>query len=81
MYNVYVYPGLDHQKQTAYRRKSFISRKLLTYDQIISIVADFYNLSEADILGKSRLHNVVKARTCTQALIKELLEYYLWILD
>lgn len=75
MYNVYVYPGLDIKKQVVFRRKAGISKKILTYEEILNVVSDVYDVSVKDILGKSRLHKIMKARTCAQAIIKQLLGY------
>jgi len=75
VYNVYVYPGLENTKQMAFRRKAGINKKNLTPDEIINVVADVFNLTREDILGKSRMHKIIKARTCAQAVIKKVLDY------
>jgi chromosomal replication initiation ATPase DnaA len=66
----YYYPGLNTNSQIQIRRKYNDKNTCITADEIIHIVADVFNVSKEDIISSSRMHNICRARTAAQALMR-----------
>ena len=69
--NFYLYPGLNSHAQVQIRRKFSWSNQGITPEDIISIVSDVFEVSRDDIISLTRVHEIHRARTAAQALMKQ----------